>query len=147
MRVLAVLAREIEVQATRNALDLVAGDIATDAGDVRDDLLAAPSAPLRQLAGHVADPLLQSHRGAGTVFGLDVDRDAVRLKKRIGYVPGELPQWGGWRGEEIVAYVSGIRGDVSDAEVERVAKRLDLDLSRKYREYSHGNKQKLALLL
>ena len=28
-----------------------------------------------------------------------------------------------------------------------VAKRLDLDLGRKYREYSHGNKQKLALLL
>src|SRR5437867_10421771 len=91
--------------------------------------------------------MIHATRGAGTVFGLDVDRDAVRLKKRIGYVPGELPQWGGWRGEEIVAYVSGIRGDVSDAEVERVAKRLDLDLSRKYREYSHGNKQKLALLL
>src|SRR5436309_3495355 len=91
--------------------------------------------------------MIHATRGAGTVFGLDVDRDAVRLKKRIGYVPGELPQWGGWRGEEIVAYVSGIRGDVSGDEVERVAKRLDLDLSRKYREYSHGNKQKLALLL
>jgi ABC-2 type transport system ATP-binding protein len=36
---------------------------------------------------------------------------------------------------------------VDDVEVERVAKRLDLDLARKYREYSHGNKQKLALLL
>jgi len=91
--------------------------------------------------------MIHPTRGAGTVFGLDVDRDAVRLKKRIGYVPGELPQWGGWRGEEIVAYVSGIRGDVSGDEVERVARRLDLDLSRKYREYSHGNKQKLALLL
>src|SRR5947208_12740610 len=91
--------------------------------------------------------MIHATRGAGTVFGLDVDRDAVRLKKRIGYVPGELPQWGGWRGEEIVAYVSGIRGDVSGDEVERVARRLDLDLSRKYREYSHGNKQKLALLL
>ena len=86
-------------------------------------------------------------RGTGTIFGLDVDRDAVALKKRIGYVPGELPQWGGWRGAAIVAYMAGIRGDMDDAEVERVAKRLDLDLSRKYREYSHGNKQKLALLL
>ncbi len=86
-------------------------------------------------------------RGSATIFGLDVDRDAVALKNRIGYVPGELPQWGGWRGSEIVAYTAGIRGDVDDAEVERVAKRLDLDLSRKYREYSHGNKQKLALLL
>ena len=86
-------------------------------------------------------------RGGATIFGLDVGRDSVRLKKRIGYVPGELPQWGGWRGAEIVAYVAGIRGGIDDAEVGRIAKQLNLDLSRKYREYSHGNKQKLALLL
>ena len=86
-------------------------------------------------------------RGSGTIFGLDIDRDAVPLKKRIGYVPGELPQWGGWRGSEIVAYIAGLRGDVDDAAVEAISKRIDLDLGRKYREYSHGNKQKLALLL
>jgi len=85
--------------------------------------------------------------GAASVFGLDADRDAVAIKKRVGYVPGELPQFGGWRGAEIVAYVAGLRGDIADADVEAIAKRLDLDLGRKYREYSHGNKQKLALLL
>ena len=86
-------------------------------------------------------------RGSARVFGLDADRDAVAIKKKVGYVPGELPQFGGWRGTQIVAYLAGLRGDVDDAEVASVAKRLDLDLSRKYREYSHGNKQKLALLL
>ncbi len=86
-------------------------------------------------------------RGGAAVFGLDVDRRSVEVKKKVGYVPGELPQWGGWRATEIVAYIQGLRGDLDDVEVEEVAKRLDLDLSRKYREYSHGNKQKLALLL
>jgi ABC-2 type transport system ATP-binding protein len=90
---------------------------------------------------------IHASRGSATIFGLDAGRDAVAVKKKVGYVPGELPQFGGWRGTEIVAYLAGIRGDVDDAEVERVAKRLDLDLSRKYREYSHGNKQKLALLM
>jgi ABC-type multidrug transport system ATPase subunit len=85
--------------------------------------------------------------GSATIFGLDADRDAVAVKRKVGYVPGELPQFGGWRGSEIVAYVAGLRGDLDDREVETVAKRLDLDLGRKYREYSHGNKQKLALLL
>ena len=86
-------------------------------------------------------------RGRATILGLDADRDAVAVKRKIGYVPGELPLFGGWRGSEIVAYVAGLRGDLDDREVEAVAKRLDLDLGRKYREYSHGNKQKLALLL
>ena len=91
--------------------------------------------------------LIHATRGSATILGLDADRDSVPLKHKIGYVPGELPQFGGWRGSEIVAYIAGLRGDVSDREVEAVAKRLDLDLGRKYREYSHGNKQKLALLL
>ncbi|HEV8536198.1 MAG TPA: ABC transporter ATP-binding protein [Candidatus Limnocylindria bacterium] len=91
--------------------------------------------------------LIHATRGAAMILGLDAFRDAVAVKHKVGYVPGELPQFGGWRGSEIVAYIAGLRGDVDDHEVEAVAKRLDLDLSRKYREYSHGNKQKLALLL
>jgi len=91
--------------------------------------------------------LIHATKGRATILGLDTDRDAVPLKHKIGYVPGELPQFGGWRGSEIVAYIGGLRGDMSDRQVEAVAKRLDLDLGRKYREYSHGNKQKLALLL
>jgi ABC-2 type transport system ATP-binding protein len=91
--------------------------------------------------------LSHATRGAASIFGLDADRDAVAVKKRIGYVPGELPQFGGWRGSEIVAYIAGLRGDLADSDAETIAKRMDLDLGRKYREYSHGNKQKLALLL
>jgi ABC-2 type transport system ATP-binding protein len=91
--------------------------------------------------------LSHATRGAATILGLDAERDAVAVKRKVGYVPGELPQFGGWRGSEIVAYVAGLRGDLDEREVEAVAKRLDLDLGRKYREYSHGNKQKLALLL
>ncbi len=91
--------------------------------------------------------LSHATRGAATIFGLDVDRDAVAVKKRVGYVPGELPQFGGWRGAEIVSYVAGLRPGMTDDRVSAIAKRLDLDLGRKYREYSHGNKQKLALLI
>lgn len=91
--------------------------------------------------------MIHATKGSAAILGLDADRDAVALKHKIGYVPGELPQFGGWRGSEIVAYIAGLRGDLTDSDIEAVAKRLDLDLGRKYREYSHGNKQKLALLL
>jgi ABC-2 type transport system ATP-binding protein len=91
--------------------------------------------------------LIHTTRGRARIFGLDCDRDSVAVKRRVGYCPGELPQFGGWRGSEIVTYVAGLRGDVKDTEITALATRLDLDLARKYREYSHGNKQKLALVL
>ena len=91
--------------------------------------------------------LIHATRGSARIFGLDCDRDSVAVKRVVGYCPGELPQFGGWRGSEIVAYIAGLRGDVRDEQIAALAKRLDLDLGRKYREYSHGNKQKLALVL
>ena len=39
--------------------------------------------------------LIHATKGHATILGLDVDRDAVPLKHKIGYVPGELPQFGG----------------------------------------------------
>ena len=91
--------------------------------------------------------LIHPTRGSARIFGLDCDRDSVAVKRKVGYCPGELPQFGGWRGSEIVSYIAGLRGDVEDASIKALAERLDLDLGRKYREYSHGNKQKLGLVL
>ncbi|HKY50865.1 MAG TPA: ABC transporter ATP-binding protein [Candidatus Limnocylindria bacterium] len=91
--------------------------------------------------------LIHATRGSARIFGLDCDRDSVAVKREVGYCPGELPQFGGWRGAEIVAYIAGLRGDVDDSVITGLARRLDLDLGRRYREYSHGNKQKLALVL
>jgi ABC-2 type transport system ATP-binding protein len=91
--------------------------------------------------------MIHPTRGTATIFGLDCEREAVAVKRRVGYVPGETPNFGGWRGSEIVAYVAGLRGGVSGAVISSLAKRLDLDLARRHREYSHGNKQKLLLVL
>jgi ABC-2 type transport system ATP-binding protein len=103
---------------------------------------AGKTTTIRQLMG-----LIHPTRGSARIFGLDCDRDSVAVKRLVGYCPGELPEFGGWRGSEVVAYVAGLRGDVKDASIQALAQRIDLDLGRKYREYSHGNKQKLALVL
>ncbi len=86
-------------------------------------------------------------RGSAYVFGLDCLREAVDVKRRVGYVPGELPDFGGLRGGEIVAYLGGMRGGVDRARVRELAERFELDLSRRFREYSTGTKQKLAIVL
>ena len=85
--------------------------------------------------------------GQAYVFGLDAVREAVEVKRKVGYLPGDVPQFGSLRGSEIVAYLGGMRGGVDRKRVKSIAERFDLDLGRRFREYSSGNKQKLAILL
>ena len=85
--------------------------------------------------------------GSAYIFGLDCFRDAVEVKRRVGYLPGDVPQFGSLHGSEIVAYLGGMRGKVERKVVRALAQRFDLDLGRRFREYSSGNKQKLAIVL
>jgi ABC-type multidrug transport system ATPase subunit len=126
----------------RGVFDL---DLAVEDGEVFGFLGpngAGKTTTIRQLMG-----LIHPTRGSARIFGLDCERDAVAVKRKVGYCPGELPQFDGWRGSEVVGYVAGLRGDVETSAIKVLAERLDLDLGRRYREYSHGNKQKLALVL
>jgi ABC-2 type transport system ATP-binding protein len=91
--------------------------------------------------------LIHPSRGSASVFGLDCWQEAVDVKRRVGYLPGELANWGGLRGGEVVTYLAGLRGGVDANVVRDLAARFELDLGRRYREYSHGNKQKLALVI
>ena len=91
--------------------------------------------------------LIHPTAGSATIFGFDCQRQAVEIKRHVGYVPGELPQFGGLRGSEIVAYMAGLRGGVDERVVTQISERFSLDLGQRFREYSRGNKQKLAIVL
>ena len=91
--------------------------------------------------------MIHPTRGGASIFGLDCQHDAVAVKRLIGYLPGDLPQFGGMRGREVVTYLAAMRGTIDQERVRELADRFDLDLGRRFREYSHGNKQKLGLLL
>jgi ABC-type multidrug transport system ATPase subunit len=86
-------------------------------------------------------------RGSAQIFGLDCEKEAMGVKTKVGYIPGELPQFGGLKGSEVVAYLGGLRGGVDPQHVRAIAERFELDLGRRFREYSRGNKQKLGLVL
>jgi ABC-2 type transport system ATP-binding protein len=91
--------------------------------------------------------MIQPTSGSAQVFGLDCRRDSVAVKRKVGYLPGDVPQFGSLRGKEVVAYLGGMRGGADPQVVRGIAERFDLDLSRRFREYSSGNKQKLGILL
>ena len=91
--------------------------------------------------------LIRPNAGSAYIFGLDCVRDAVDVKRKVGYLPGDVPQFGSLRGSEVVAYLGGMRGGVDRKVVRALSERFDLDLGRRFREYSSGNKQKLAIVL
>ena len=128
--------------AERGLFDL---DLEVPAGEVFGYLGpngAGKTTTIRLLMG-----LIHPTRGRATIFGLDCQQEAVEVKRRVGYLPGELANWGGLRGSEVVAYLAGLRGGVDAKVIRDLAARFELDLGRRYREYSHGNKQKLALVI
>ena len=90
--------------------------------------------------------LIRPDRGSAKLLGRDARRDSVELKRKIGYLPGELMQWPKVSVAYVIGMLAGLRGGVDEGYVAALAQRLHLDLSRRYEELSHGNKQKVGLL-
>jgi ABC-2 type transport system ATP-binding protein len=103
---------------------------------------AGKSTTIRCLMG-----LIRPTLGSAYIFGLDCQRDSVAVKRKVGYMPGDMPQFGSMRGKEVIAYLGGLRGGADPKIVRNVAERFDIDLGRRFREYSSGNKKKLGIVL
>ncbi|MVU82372.1 ATP-binding cassette domain-containing protein [Nocardia sp. ET3-3] len=90
--------------------------------------------------------LARPDRGHATIFGLDAHADSVEIKRKIGYLPGELVQWPRVSASYVIGMLAGLRGGVDEDYIHALADRLRLDLGRRYEELSHGNKQKVGLI-
>ncbi len=85
--------------------------------------------------------------GKAYVFGLDTVKDSLKIRQNVGYVPGEVHLYPKMTGEELINYFARFRPDKPPVLKDKLVKRLDLDLKPRVKEYSHGNKQKLAVVL
>jgi ABC-2 type transport system ATP-binding protein len=90
--------------------------------------------------------LIQPDRGSATVLGLQAHRDSLAIKRRVGYLPGELAQFPGVSAGYVIGLLAGLRGGVDRDRIGALATRLDLDLGERYEKLSHGNKQKVHLI-
>ena len=89
---------------------------------------------------------LKATRGTATVAGFDSWTQSVEVRKRLTYLPGELRLYETMTGRELVTFLGKLRGDTVGAEVDALAKRLDIDPDRRLTEMSSGMKRKVALL-
>jgi ABC-2 type transport system ATP-binding protein len=91
--------------------------------------------------------LIRPTSGTARVFGIESSVDPVAIHRRIGYLPGEFALYDRLTGGQHLEYFANLRGGVDHAYQASLVERLDLDPSRKFKEYSKGNKQKVALVI
>jgi ABC-2 type transport system ATP-binding protein len=90
--------------------------------------------------------IIRPTSGTARVLGEDPRRGGAALRRRIGYVPGELRLEGRVTGRRLLAFYAEVSGPVAPDAARDLADRLGVDLSRPVHTLSKGNKQKLGLI-
>jgi beta-exotoxin I transport system ATP-binding protein len=103
---------------------------------------AGKSTTIRLLTG-----LSHPTSGSARVFGLDPIADAVRIHRRIGYLPGELALHRRLTGRQHVDIVAAARGMHDRTFVDQLVERFEVDVDRPAHTLSKGNRQKVGIVL
>jgi ABC-2 type transport system ATP-binding protein len=103
---------------------------------------AGKTTTIRTLLDHI-----RPTSGRATIFGIDTTVDPVEIHRRLGYLPGEFALYDKLTGGQTIEYFANLRGGVDAAYQATLVQRLDIDTSRKFKEYSKGNKQKIGLIV
>ena len=90
--------------------------------------------------------LIRLSSGRATLLGTDSRNAGPELRRRIGFLPGELILEGRITGRRLLRHYADISGPVEVGRIDDLADRLGLDLDRTVRTLSKGNKQKLGIV-
>jgi ABC-2 type transport system ATP-binding protein len=104
---------------------------------------AGKSTMIRLLLG-----FLHPTAGSGSVLGLDIVRDSVAIRGRVGYLPGGIALYDTLTGERLLDYLVDLSGRPPVRRAE-LCDRLELSsatLRRQVRDYSRGMRQKMGII-
>lgn len=91
--------------------------------------------------------MIRPDGGTARLLGLDPQKQSLEVRRRCGYLPGELAFDGNLTVEAGLRYLASLRGGRIDwNHVRRLAERLGLDLKPQFKNLSKGNKQKFGLV-
>jgi ABC-2 type transport system ATP-binding protein len=103
---------------------------------------AGKTTTIRTLLDHI-----RPTSGRATIFGIETTVDPVAIHRRLGYLPGEFVLYDKLTGGQTIEYFANLRGNVDAVYQAALIERLDIDPSRRFKEYSKGNKQKVGLVI
>jgi ABC-2 type transport system ATP-binding protein len=89
---------------------------------------------------------LQPSAGRALIASHDCWYDSVNARRHVAYLPGELRLYENMTGQQLVKFLCDLRGQPVNAELDDLARRFDIDLTRPIAALSSGMKRKVALL-
>ena len=98
---------------------------------------AGKTTTIRTLLDHI-----RPTAGRAFVFGIETTVDPVAIHRRIGYLPGEFTLYDKLTGGQTIEYFANLRGGVDAGYQRQLMDRLDVDPSRKFREYSKATSRR-----
>ena len=128
----------------RKARGIEGVDLAVEEGEVFGFLGpngAGKTTTVRTLLG-----FLRPTSGRGEVFGLDIRKDSVEVRARVGNLPGEFALEDKMTGERLLRFFARLRGVKDIGSAHELAERLGAELHRPMRRLSRGNKQMIGLV-
>ncbi len=91
--------------------------------------------------------LIRPTAGRAEVLGFDAQRDSLEVRRRCGYLPGDLELYESLSVNACLDLVAALRGDVDPRYREELVERLRLDPGRRIGALSRGNRQKVGLTI
>ena len=92
--------------------------------------------------------LIRKTSGEAKIFDLDIHHHSIEIRQRIAYVPGDLGLFQDKTARRNLLYLLGLyENHIPIRRIEGLADTFGLDLDRKVKELSKGNKQKVGIVL
>jgi ABC-2 type transport system ATP-binding protein len=90
--------------------------------------------------------LIRPTSGSASLLGLEVTANSVEIRRRVGFLPGDLAMYPRLSGRAVLDYLAELRGGVDRHVRDSLVERFDADLDRPVHQLSTGNRQKLGLI-
>ncbi len=89
---------------------------------------------------------LRADKGTAEIFGLDVRKGGMEIRRRVGYLPGDVHLYENLNGRDYLRFFAHLRAGIAWASIEELASRLSCPLSQPIHSLSQGNKRKIGLI-
>lgn len=102
---------------------------------------AGKSTTIRTLLG-----LIRKTSGDASIFGMDCEKDKVKILEQVGYLPGEVFYYDNMRAIDLLRYSASFYRKDCTGRIRELADALSLDLNKKIEDMSLGNKKKVGIV-